>query len=213
MYKFSREYFVEEKFRKEGKHIMLKAGDFLTRHNLSGCLNKGHSLEDITARIRIAAKNDTEFDYDVPAVRCDTCGRLFILEKEYEKIMKIGAPLCPIVENEYWRTKPGKMSEWSESEAKGSIMFIHGYNVNMQNNLAPSQRHSILRALVKDEVITKAEICAHLDMLIQRAGSQPVLQNAKKKWLADRAYVSGQEIDTDIIQAKSITHTTYHTKP
>ena len=212
MYKFSQYFYQEEKFGEDGKHIVLKAGDFLTRHNLSGCLNNGHSLEDIMARIRIVTKDGKEIEQDIPAVRCDTCGRLFILEKEYERIIKIGAPLCPIVENEYWRKASDKSKEWTESEARGSILYVHGYNVNAYNNLTANQRHSILNTLMTDEVLTKAQICSHLDMLIQRAGSQPLLQTAKKKWIADRNFMETCNTDTDIVNVKSITHTTYHTK-
>lgn len=208
-YKFSYDYYVEEKFRKQGKHIVLKAGDFLTRHNMRGCLSKGHSLEDITARIKIADITGKEFDYDVPAVRCDTCGKLFILEKEYQKIINKGIPLCSIVENEYWRDKAKRDAEWSEAEKKGSVMYIHGYNVNANIDLPEAQRHSILRALINDKVLTKGEICSHLDMLIQRAEATPILRNALVKWQRDRNYIENYDSSLEIWKVNSITRKTF----
>lgn len=211
-YRFSMEFFQDKDFRKNGKCVVLKAGDFLTRHNLSGCLDKGHSLEDITARIRIAAPDGTEFDYDAPAMRCDTCGKLFLLEREYEKITALGVPLCPVVENEYWRTKADGEKEWSETDAKGSILYVHGYNVNINANLTSPQRRSILKALLDNEILTKGQILSHLDTLIARAGSQDVLKNAKQKWIEDRNWVGRYDSGTEAVSVKSITHRSYHIK-
>lgn len=210
MYKLSYDFFQEEEYRKDGKNIVIKAGDFLTRHNVQSCMSKNHSLEDITARITIADKLGKEFDYDVPAIRCDTCGKLFLLEKEYQKIIAKGVPLCSIVNNEYWRKK-GEREHWSEFEVKGSVMFIHGYNVNANNDLSEFQRHSILKSLIKDSVLTKAEIISHLDMLIQRAEGQQLLAKAKAKWERDRAFIEKHSEAKETIRVNSITRKSFKT--
>lgn len=211
-YKLSYDFYQEESFRTNEKQVIIKTGDFLTRHNLSGCIQNNHSIEDITARIRIVNRLGEESDYDIPAVRCDTCGKLFLLETEYQKIMSMGIPLCSIVENEYWRTNHSQKHKWSESDAKGSVMYTHGYNVAMANDLTIQQRHAILRTLIKDTIITKAEICSHLDTLIKRAETQPLLKNAKAKWEIDRAYIETYDTSDETVRVKSITHKSYKTK-
>lgn len=212
LYKFSHHYYQDETFRQDGKHIVLKAGDFLTRHNIQSCISKSHSMEDITARIRIADPTGKELEYDIPAVRCDTCGKLYLLESEYQKIRSLGVPLCSIVENEYWRKGTQNDHAWSESDAKGSIMYIHGYNVNAQEGLTPSQRHKILESLIQDDVLTKAAICSHLDILIQRSSNQPILANARQKWIQDRNYIEHYDSETETVCVNSITRKVYKTK-
>ena len=209
-YKFSNQFYQDEPFRKNGKQVVIKTGDFLTRHNLQNCMTNHHSMEDITAQIRMVDKSGTEFDYDVPAIRCDTCGKLFLLETEYQKIQTKGIPLCAIVENEYWKSKNDKNKPWAETDAKGSVMYVHGYNVSMVNNLSPMQRHAILKTLIQDEILTKGQILSHLDMLIKRAENIPILQKAKEKWIMDRNYITQYDNNTETILANSITHKTYH---
>lgn len=212
-YRFSMEYFREEPFRENGKRVVLKSGDFLTRHNLSGCISRGHSLEDITAVLRIADPDGEEIEYDAPAVRCDTCGRLFLLESEYERIVKLGVPLCPIVENEYWKTDPSGNRSFAESDAKGSILYLNGYNVNAQNSLTEKQRQEILETLISDGTVAKAEAMSHLDTLIRRAGNQEPLKAAKTKWLCDRAFLQrmneNKETENDVWNVQSITRSVY----
>lgn len=79
----------------------------------------------------------------------------------------------------------------------------------MVNNLSPMQRHTILRTLIKDEILTKGQILSHLDMLIKRAENIPILQKAKEKWILDRNYITNYDKNTETILAKSITHKTY----
>lgn len=212
LYKFSYNYYQEEPFRTEGKHIVIRTGDFLTRHNMQYCISQNHSMEDITARIRLVDKNGQEFDYDVPAVRCDTCGKLFLLEAEYQKIRAKGIPLCSIVENTYWRERSDAKYQWSATDHKGSVMYTHGYNVNAYEDLSMEQRHCILKTLLRDNVLTKAEICSHLDTLIQRASGQAILKNAKKKWEMDRDFVENYDKETETVRVNSIFRKEYKRK-
>lgn len=212
LYKFSYNFYQEEPYRKEGKHIVVKTGDFLARHSMQSCISKSHSMEDITARIRMVNKAGKEFDYEVPAVRCDTCGKLYILEPEYQKIRAQGVPLCSIVENELWRQEKD-FQITIDDDYKGSVMYQHGYNVNANEGLSEFQRHRILDVLVRDSILTKAEICSHLDMLIQRSNGQEVLKNARAKWMADRNYVSkNTEKETETIRVNSINRNHYRKK-
>lgn len=111
-YKFSYEFFKKEQFYDGKKQIAIKTGDFLTRHNLAWCIKNKHSMEDITARIRVVDAAGAISECDIPAVRCDTCGKLFLLEAEYQKLREKGVPLCSIVENEYWRKENGEWQGW-----------------------------------------------------------------------------------------------------
>lgn len=100
-----------------------------------------------------------------------------------------------------------------DDDYKGSVMYQHGYNVNANEGLSEFQRHRILDVLVRDSILTKAEICSHLDMLIQRSNGQEVLKNARAKWMADRNYISkNTEKETETIRVNSINRNHYRKK-
>ena len=208
-YRYSTAFFQEEIYRKNGKEVEIQAGDFLTRHNVQACVTKKHSMEDIRARVRLVDVKGQEFTYDVPAIRCDTCGKLYILESEYQKMREKGVPLCSVVENIYWKKKPEEQEGWSEANPGGSVMYTHGYNVNAYENLSEPQRQHILHVLVTEGILTKAEVCSHLDMLIKRASGQAKLEKALYKGLADLLYMEQYGKETEVVEAKSITRKVY----
>ena len=49
-------------------------------------------------------------------------------------------------------------------------MKQYGYTVNQQDGLSTAQRPTILEFLVAANILTKAEICSHLDWLISSRG-------------------------------------------
>ena len=61
-------------------------------------------------------------------------------------------------------------------------------------------------------ILSKAEVCSHLDYLIKRSKNNPSLRNAVSKWQDDREYVNGivTSLDTGKLISKKITHSNYH---
>ena len=201
-YLFSYQYYRKED-QKDGP-VLVGAGDFLTRCHLQGCIRNGHDLTDILARIPLVSPEGERSFRDVPAVRCDTCGKLYILERDYQELKSHGAPLCTVVEEEYWRS-PG--THGGKPGTGGSILYGHGYHVNAQEGLSAAQRQCILDALVGEGIVSRAQALSHLDMLIRRSEGQERLLAAHAKWEADRAYLeSSAPLPMEAVEARSITH-------
>lgn len=209
-YKFSLDYRNVKAKRKTV--VIIENKDFLTRYNLQHCVKNKHDFEDITARIQLADESGHIKTCDVPAVHCHTCEKYYLLETEYQTIKKQGIPLCAVVEQEHW-TNPDSQNPWKTSGKGGSVMYTHGYNVSAYSDLSTLQRQCILTRLIEDGTLTKAEITSHLDTLIKRASHIPVLANARKKWIADRAFVTDTEAAPTVVTVKSITRKTYRKTP
>lgn len=65
-----------------------------------------------------------------------------------------------------------------------------GYNVNQQANLSQVQRWGILEIAVDEKIMTRMEICSHIDYLIKRSKNKKNFDLAISKWKADRNHIS-----------------------
>lgn len=80
-----------------------------------------------------------------------------------------------------------------------------GYNVSATDNLLCSKRWYILESAVDFEILTREEICSHLDYLIHRSKGRLHYEDAISKWECDRTHIANyrsNEIET--IKAESI---------
>lgn len=85
-----------------------------------------------------------------------------------------------------------------------------GYNVNAQENLLKSQRWRILEIIVDERILTRMEICSHLDYLIARSRRRSNFLAARSKWLEDRNHIINYQSDkVDTVTANSIIHRSY----
>ena len=71
-----------------------------------------------------------------------------------------------------------------------SLLHAMGYNVGAKDDIPQSQRQHLLKVIIKEGVLKKAEVLSHLDYLIRRSRNMDRLEEARGKWQADRDYVS-----------------------
>lgn len=207
-YKYSMEFYKELPLpMKERKTVHVQSGDFLVRTSIMHCPSNGHVIEDILAVINVVTPNGTVMKKEYPAGRCNTCGKLYILEKEYQDIMKKGIPLCGVIDSRVYYAEHQKAEEQSVSWQKESILHSHGYNVNINQDLTAAQRKQILISVIDGKILSKIEICSHIDLLCRRAKGQKRYENALKKWEEDRKFVSTYEPkNKEEVQIKKMHH-------
>lgn len=161
---------------------------FLTRVHIFQCTNRNHKLIDIVATVKVLSTMGILKEVSVPAAYCKTCNKYYILETEYQKLKKCGHIVCKVVENSYWLTNKKNNNLYNLNEE--SILHLLGYNVNAQTNLSQSQRWGLLEIMVDEKVLTRMEICSHLDYLINRSKNRKNFDLAISKWKADREHIS-----------------------
>ena len=142
---------------------------------------------DVIATVKVLNSVGVLKEVSVPAAYCKTCNKYYILETEYQKLKKYGHIVCKVVENTYW-TKDLKDNPFNLNEE--SVLHLLGYNVNAQANLSQSQRWGLLETMVDEKVLTRMEICSHLDYLINQSKNRKNFDLAISKWKSDRAYIS-----------------------
>lgn len=195
---------VQTKIIRGGK-ATVSAKDYLIRTTVMHCASRGHELRDITAVVRILKRTGTIEERKIPAAYCKTCDQYYILEADYLKLREAGIPICKVVTIELFQEIQSGVSNLNEE----SILHSLGYNVNAQENLSESERCSILKVVMDENIMTKAEVLSHLDYLIRRSGNRDSLKIAKSKWEHDRCYVEGYGRSSEITNVKSITRKKY----
>lgn len=169
------------------ENYVISPKHFLTRVHIFQCTNRNHKLLDVIATVKVLNSVGVLKEVSVPAAYCKTCNKYYILETEYQKLKKYGHIVCKVVENTYW-TKDLKDNPFNLNEE--SVLHLLGYNVNAQANLSQSQRWGLLEIMVDEKVLTRMEICSHLDYLINRSKNRKNFDLAISKWKSDRAYIS-----------------------
>ncbi|MHA2950959.1 hypothetical protein [Limosilactobacillus reuteri] len=139
-------------------------------------------------------------NFQIPALFCESCQRFFILEPDFEYLNSNGVILCEVVTEDYWKNNEKNRYQLSSE----SLLYKMGYNVNGQTNLTVSQRRKILTDIVSSGVLTKGEVCSHLDYLIRRSSGQKRLLNAMKKWQQDRQFMANLDLDFKTVNVNKL---------
>ena len=85
-----------------------------------------------------------------------------------------------------------------------------GYNVNSQENIPKSQRWKLLEIIVDENILTRMEICSHLDYLISRSKNRSGFDSACSKWMEDRNHIINYSKETmNSYTANTIIHRNY----
>ncbi len=185
----------------------ISAKDFLTRTHTFQCSKKGHKIQDITAKVKILLSTGKVEVVEFPAAYCETCKKYFILENEFQKLKCKGIVVCKVVENEFWRNLEN-INPYNLN--KESTLHILGYNVNSVANLTTAQRWAILEIAVDENILSKMEICSHLDYLIKRSRTRKNFEAAISKWREDREHIANYNNPELKVAVKSIKRNIYH---
>ena len=159
--------------------------DVIVLSNLISCTSKGHNLNDISAQIPVFAIDGSINFIDLNISYCNSCNKYIMLKQDFKQIDGIVA--CKVID----QTINKDRSNIDEIEIKQSesLLYQYGYNVKTKDNLSDRQRHLILASVVESGILTRAQICSHLDTLIERGNKIEKWKLATQKWKQDRQYV------------------------
>lgn len=182
---------------------------FLTRTNIGKlCVKDGHKLTDIKARIKVLSSNGQVNEVIIPAAHCERCDKYYILESHYQMVKRQGVIICKVVEEKFWRRDNNGISYSNLN--KESVLHIMGYNVSEVIGLTSIQRHRILEMIVDEHILSRMEICNHLDWLIERNSYRDNFKYAIEKWTDDREYIANYNTkDMKIVDVRIVTRRTY----
>ena len=179
--------------------------DFLVRTDIYKCRAQGHNIEDVTAIVYCLTKAGEVIRKEIMAGYCQNCNQYYLLNREYDRLRMNYILLCRVIDS----TEPtiNKYNNDAFTELnKESILKQYGYTVNQEDGLSAIQRRTILEFLLVSNILTKSEICSHLDWLINtRTYNTAKYRLALKKWKEDRYYIEHYQLtDSRDVFVKSI---------
>lgn len=149
------------------------------------CIYNNHSIQDVTAILKISTPQKGIIDKIVNIAYCNTCDLYFMLKKEYETIKKQGAILCEIIDYTH-KSKHNKSTYISSNESR-----IHqlGYNVIKGNNYTDTQRQAILAHIIENTNISKHEIESCIIRPMKQHMNQQNYADAVACWNKDLEFI------------------------
>jgi len=170
--------------------------DFVIRTNTFYC-NKKHNIKSICAVISLLDDTGKVHNSTVSAGYCEHCKLYFILEKDYQRLRRIGLPLCRQIKEKDYLEKGDSIFNGSQLNPESMLKQI-GYSVSSEKELSIEQRHNILAFAIESGLYSISGICSFLDWLIDRAEKfkDRNMLLAIDKWKYDRKYISQYKIGT-----------------
>lgn len=159
--------------------------------------HKEHILTDIYGVIPVLNHDNEIINIETPALYCNSCDRLFILESDFKKLESEGIILCQIITEDYWQKQIDNKMYHLNSE---SILHKVGYNVSDKENLSQEERRNILKNIIESGLLTRSQVSSHLDYLIRRSKGQKRLQRAIEKWTSDRKFISELKLNLNSVE-------------
>ena len=168
------------------KQKEIKFNDVIVLSTIISCTAKNHNLEDVIAKLPIFLEDGNIRTVDMNISYCPKCNKYIMLKKDFKQIE--GVIACKIVDHTTIQNNNYDYDE-IEIKQKESVLYQYGYNVKTKENLSDKQRHMILAAVVESQILTREQICSHLDTLIERGSKIEKWELATQKWKQDRQYV------------------------
>ncbi len=166
--------------------------DFIVRTNLIKCSNKNHIIEDIKAKITIVDKDGKYSEKLINAYYCRNCNLYYIYNRDYNRLIQEGMPLCQIYEYEKYITENTQNIYNLNQE---SILHAYGYNVNSSKEITENQRRKILEFIIEKNILSKHKIISYITYFINmhKSKSNKSYESAINKWESDILYLNNTE--------------------
>lgn len=159
--------------------------DIIVLSNIISCTTKEHFLDDVLVQIPVFNVDGSIGFIKLNVSYCKTCDKYIMLKNDFKLIEGIIA--CKVIDQTVIHSKNDR--DDIEIKQYESVLYQYGYNVKTKDNLSDKQRHLILAAVVESGILTREQICSHLDTLIERGSKIKKWELATQKWKQDRHFV------------------------
>jgi len=163
-----------------------------TRKNI--CFNDGNDLQDINGKVNVITDDGSVVEMYFVAAYCTICERYYIFDNEYKRLRKTGALLCHILAPSLASEQSlnNDFSNWNQESA----LHMYGYSVDINTGLTNDQRQMLLYYLVSNNLLTRFEIIAHLELLIRLNSNKETFESAIYKWQSDIDFLNNVRFDS-----------------
>lgn len=166
--------------------IIIKREDVIVLSGIRACTNKAHKVIEKNAKVLVQKNNGFAFEV-VPISYCQECHNYIMLYSDFDQID--GKILCNVRDMRRNSSNNNTYEQQMSYETSESIMHRYGYNVNAASNLSSQERTAILAKLVNNKVLTRSQICSHLEYLIRRNQHKKNMTMAISKWNSDLKFI------------------------
>ena len=142
--------------------------DVVVRSYNFRCLHN-HKIRDFNGFVAIIDKHGKLIREKIKGGYCEECNTYFINENTYQQLRLKGIILCEIItEKKYFNPNSSSYGDGKLSQlADESTLMKYGYNVSESCGLSAKQRQAILGYLIKEKIMTSAEIIGYLSYFIK----------------------------------------------
>ena len=180
----------------------IESVDVVVRGNTFKCVHLNHKIDSIQAIVPVINRQGNIVNRIYPAGYCRNCGRYFIREATYARIIESGVPACRVIDEiAYYNNNKNEFGL-----AEKSLLMEYGYNVSRNNHLSADARHRILANIIDHHILKRSRIIDYLYYFIRQHSSQKNYEEAIEKWTEDIQFVQRYKTgNANTVKVKTIT--------
>ena len=180
----------------------IESVDVVVRGNTFKCVHLNHKIDSIQAIVPVINRQGNIVNRIYPAGYCRNCGRYFIREATYARIIESGVPACRVIDEiAYYNNNKNEFGL-----AEKSLLMEYGYNVSRNNHLSAEARHRILANIIDHHILKRSRIIDYLYYFIRQHSSQKNYEEAIEKWTEDIQFVQRYKTgNANTVKVKTIT--------
>lgn len=161
------------------------------------CTLSGHETTDVKGTVLVFNHSGGQSVKSVMLSYCSTCARFVMRTSDF--ISLNGYPNCTVRDLRTNKTiyKPDIQSELSVNLSPQSILSKNGYTVKSGSGIPISERQRILVRVIENGIMTRNQVCDHLQYLIYLNDGKKNYESAVSKWRSDLDYIQSYKFKTD----------------
>ena len=148
------------------------------------CHNQRHIVTPLRGIVQLLTESGEQESYELYVGYCKVCNKYYVFKSDFERMIRIGKPLCAIYYIE------GENKKYMPFQYKSqSVLNAMGYTVDAERDLSVDIRQSILRQALDKELFEVHDILNYLNWLIKTREPQVKYRSAVEKWKEDMKFV------------------------
>lgn len=149
------------------------------------CNSRTHSILPYIGIIKLLIPDNEIINYQIYTGYCRDCDKYYIFERDYEKMLKDGTPLCNI----FGKDNPQSKNNIPFRYKSQSVLNAMGYTVDKNANLSSDKRHEILLEALQKDFFSIHDLLDFLNWLVATRKTQKKYASAIAKWNEDINFI------------------------